>query len=69
LAARCGETDRADGQQSNGNAHPVRQELAGDVDYDPVKEVAGKITPVPGPMTITMLMKNTVRAAKLKLEA
>jgi methylenetetrahydrofolate dehydrogenase (NADP+)/methenyltetrahydrofolate cyclohydrolase len=42
--------------------------LAGDVDYDAVKERAGLITPVPGgvgPMTITMLMKNTVKAAKL----
>ncbi len=44
--------------------------LEGDVDFDAVKEVAGKITPVPGgvgPMTITMLMKNTVRAAKRRL--
>jgi methylenetetrahydrofolate dehydrogenase (NADP+) / methenyltetrahydrofolate cyclohydrolase len=42
--------------------------LAGDVDFDTVKEKAGLITPVPGgvgPMTITMLMKNTVKAAKL----
>ena len=42
--------------------------LAGDVDYEAVKEKAGLITPVPGgvgPMTITMLMKNTVKAAKL----
>uniref|UniRef100_A0A7C3UZR4 Bifunctional protein FolD n=1 Tax=Desulfobacca acetoxidans TaxID=60893 RepID=A0A7C3UZR4_9BACT len=41
--------------------------LAGDVDFDAVKEVASVITPVPGgvgPMTITMLMKNTVMAAK-----
>lgn len=40
--------------------------LRGDVDYDAAKEIAGKITPVPGgvgPMTITMLMKNTVRSA------
>ena len=40
--------------------------LKGDVDYDKAKEIAGKITPVPGgvgPMTITMLMKNTVRSA------
>ncbi len=44
--------------------------LEGDVDFEPVKEVAAKITPVPGgvgPMTITMLMKNTARAAKLRL--
>ena len=42
--------------------------LAGDVDFDAVKEKASAITPVPGgvgPMTITMLMLNTVRAAKL----
>ncbi|MEW6429767.1 MAG: tetrahydrofolate dehydrogenase/cyclohydrolase catalytic domain-containing protein [Thermodesulfobacteriota bacterium] len=41
--------------------------LAGDVDYDAIKEKAAAITPVPGgvgPMTITMLMKNTVQAAK-----
>ena len=41
--------------------------LAGDVDFDAVKEKASAITPVPGgvgPMTITMLMLNTVRAAK-----
>jgi len=42
--------------------------LSGDVDFDTVKEKAKAITPVPGgvgPMTITMLMTNTVRAAKL----
>ncbi|MEW6521836.1 MAG: bifunctional methylenetetrahydrofolate dehydrogenase/methenyltetrahydrofolate cyclohydrolase FolD [Desulfurivibrio sp.] len=42
--------------------------LAGDVDFDAVKEKAAAITPVPGgvgPMTITMLMKNTVQAARL----
>ncbi|MBI5558883.1 MAG: bifunctional methylenetetrahydrofolate dehydrogenase/methenyltetrahydrofolate cyclohydrolase FolD [Deltaproteobacteria bacterium] len=41
--------------------------LAGDVDYDAVKEKASAITPVPGgvgPMTITMLMKNTLQAAR-----
>lgn len=41
--------------------------LAGDVDYESAKEVAGYITPVPGgvgPMTITMLMQNTLLAAK-----
>ena len=44
--------------------------LKGDVDYDKACEIAGKITPVPGgvgPMTITMLMKNTVRAARAHL--
>ncbi|MDP8256378.1 MAG: bifunctional methylenetetrahydrofolate dehydrogenase/methenyltetrahydrofolate cyclohydrolase FolD [Candidatus Alcyoniella australis] len=42
--------------------------LCGDVDFEGVSQVAGKITPVPGgvgPMTITMLLKNTVKAAKL----
>ncbi len=42
--------------------------LCGDVDFEAVKEKAGAITPVPGgvgPMTITMLMANTVKAAKL----
>jgi len=42
--------------------------LCGDVDFDNVKTVAGAITPVPGgvgPMTIVMLMANTVKAAKL----
>ncbi len=41
--------------------------LKGDVDFEAAKEIAGSITPVPGgvgPMTITMLMKNTVKAAK-----
>jgi methylenetetrahydrofolate dehydrogenase (NADP+)/methenyltetrahydrofolate cyclohydrolase len=40
----------------------------GDVDFEAVKEKASAITPVPGgvgPMTITMLMLNTVKAAKL----
>ena len=42
--------------------------LAGDVEFDSVKEKVKAITPVPGgvgPMTITMLMMNTVRAAKV----
>ncbi|WP_164668653.1 bifunctional methylenetetrahydrofolate dehydrogenase/methenyltetrahydrofolate cyclohydrolase FolD [Virgibacillus doumboii] len=41
--------------------------LTGDVDFDAVKEKAGYLTPVPrgvGPMTITMLLKNTIKAAK-----
>lgn len=44
--------------------------LRGDVDFDAAKEIAGWITPVPGgvgPMTITMLMKNTLRSLKFKL--
>jgi methylenetetrahydrofolate dehydrogenase (NADP+)/methenyltetrahydrofolate cyclohydrolase len=45
-----------------------KAKLCGDVDFEAVKEKAGAITPVPGgvgPMTITMLMMNTVKAAKL----
>lgn len=41
--------------------------LVGDVDFDAVEKIAGAITPVPGgvgPMTISMLMKNTITAAK-----
>jgi methylenetetrahydrofolate dehydrogenase (NADP+)/methenyltetrahydrofolate cyclohydrolase len=44
--------------------------LQGDVDFDAVREVAGWITPVPGgvgPMTITMLLVNTVEAAQRSL--
>ncbi len=44
--------------------------LKGDVDFEAAKEVAGCITPVPGgvgPMTITMLMKNTLKSLKFKL--
>jgi methylenetetrahydrofolate dehydrogenase (NADP+)/methenyltetrahydrofolate cyclohydrolase len=43
--------------------------LVGDVDFAAVQKVAGKITPNPGgvgPMTIAMLMQNTVRATELK---
>ncbi|MCK5595154.1 bifunctional methylenetetrahydrofolate dehydrogenase/methenyltetrahydrofolate cyclohydrolase FolD [bacterium] len=43
--------------------------LVGDVDFNEVKEVASAITPVPGgvgPMTITMLMHNTIKAARLR---
>ena len=49
--------------------HPKGSRLVGDVDFDNVKEVAGAITPVPGgvgPMTIAMLLSNTVKAAKQK---
>ncbi|MBS3750196.1 MAG: bifunctional methylenetetrahydrofolate dehydrogenase/methenyltetrahydrofolate cyclohydrolase FolD [Anaerolineales bacterium] len=45
--------------------------LVGDVDYEEAKEVAGYLTPVPGgvgPMTIAMLLRNTVRAAKIAYE-
>lgn len=43
--------------------------LCGDVDFAEVKEIAGSITPVPGgvgPMTIAMLMQNTVLAAQMR---
>lgn len=47
---------------------PRGYRLVGDVAFDEVKEVAGQITPVPGgvgPMTIAMLLRNTLRAAEL----
>ncbi len=46
----------------------VDEKLVGDVDFDAVKEIASAITPVPkgvGPMTIAMLLKNTLTAARL----
>jgi methylenetetrahydrofolate dehydrogenase (NADP+)/methenyltetrahydrofolate cyclohydrolase len=46
--------------------------LVGDVDFEAAKEVAGAITPVPGgvgPMTIAMLLSNTLRAATARAEA
>lgn len=45
-----------------------KAKLCGDVDFEQVREIAAAITPVPGgvgPMTITMLMLNTVKAAKI----
>ena len=48
--------------------HSRGYRLVGDVDFDDVKDVAGAITPVPGgvgPMTVAMLMKNTVKAARM----
>ncbi len=48
----------------------VEGSLYGDVDFDDAKDKAGYITPVPGgvgPMTITMLLENTLLAAKRKL--
>lgn len=44
--------------------------IVGDVDFDGVREVASRVTPVPGgvgPMTITMLLENTLRAAERSL--
>ncbi len=48
---------------------PKGYRLVGDVNFEEAKEVAGWITPVPGgvgPMTIAMLMKNTLRAAEIQ---
>ena len=45
--------------------------LVGDVDYASVREVAGWLTPVPGgvgPMTVAMLMSNTMRCARKQLK-
>lgn len=53
-----------------GNSH-VAGKLVGDVDFAGVKEVAAAITPVPGgvgPMTIAMLLENTLAAARLRTE-
>jgi methylenetetrahydrofolate dehydrogenase (NADP+)/methenyltetrahydrofolate cyclohydrolase len=47
--------------------HPKGLRTVGDVDFDSVKEIAGAITPVPGgvgPMTIAMLLTNTLKAAR-----
>ncbi len=64
----------ADMRQARRGSHRRRHEpqrctasCCGDVDFDGVKEVASYITPVPGgvgPMTITMLLVNTMEAAE-----
>src|SRR5947199_8589051 len=69
-------TDRADVQRLFGNDELRRQDFekrgyvwAGDVEERSVKEVASMLTPVPGgvgPMTIAMLMKNTIKAARMR---
>ncbi|MBW1807392.1 MAG: bifunctional methylenetetrahydrofolate dehydrogenase/methenyltetrahydrofolate cyclohydrolase FolD [Deltaproteobacteria bacterium] len=54
-----------------GKTESGKDKLCGDVDFEAVKEKASAITPVPGgvgPMTITMLMMNTVRSAKLRIK-
>ncbi|WP_261575929.1 bifunctional methylenetetrahydrofolate dehydrogenase/methenyltetrahydrofolate cyclohydrolase FolD [Frankia gtarii] len=51
--------------------HRTEQGLRGDVDFDAVREVAGLLTPVPGgvgPMTIAMLLRNTLLAARAAAE-
>ena len=48
-------------------SHKSGRRLVGDVDYEPVREIASAITPVPGgvgPMTIAMLLSNTVWLAE-----
>jgi methylenetetrahydrofolate dehydrogenase (NADP+)/methenyltetrahydrofolate cyclohydrolase len=48
----------------------VESKLCGDVDFDGVKQVASHITPVPGgvgPLTVTMLLRNTLTAAQQQL--
>lgn len=52
-----------------GNTPDENGKLKGDIEYDEVKEVAGAITPVPGgvgPMTITMVLNNTLIAEKMR---
>jgi methylenetetrahydrofolate dehydrogenase (NADP+)/methenyltetrahydrofolate cyclohydrolase len=52
--------------------HRTDDGLVGDVDFDAVKDKAAAITPVPGgvgPMTIAMLLANTVKAARLQQAA
>ena len=49
---------------------PRGYKIVGDVDFDAVKEVASAITPVPGgvgPMTVAMLLRNTVSAARAQM--
>ena len=48
----------------------VGDKLVGDVDFESVAQIASAITPVPGgigPMTIAMLLENTLNAAKLQI--
>jgi methylenetetrahydrofolate dehydrogenase (NADP+)/methenyltetrahydrofolate cyclohydrolase len=54
-----------------GKTESGKDKLCGDVDFESVKEKASAITPVPGgvgPMTITMLMMNTLRSAKMRIK-
>jgi methylenetetrahydrofolate dehydrogenase (NADP+)/methenyltetrahydrofolate cyclohydrolase len=49
----------------------VEGKIVGDVDFEAVSPVAGFLSPVPfgvGPMTITMLLRNTVLAARLQTD-
>jgi methylenetetrahydrofolate dehydrogenase (NADP+) / methenyltetrahydrofolate cyclohydrolase len=65
---QAGAPDSAQKDASGGQAKSV---LAGDVDFEAVREVASAITPVPGgvgPMTIAMLLRNTLQAARARRE-
>jgi len=65
IVVDCGINHIADASKKSG------RRLVGDVDYDDVKSVASWITPVPGgvgPMTVAMLMANTVESARRDLE-
>jgi methylenetetrahydrofolate dehydrogenase (NADP+)/methenyltetrahydrofolate cyclohydrolase len=56
------------GENQIGTSKSGKRIMRGDVDFENVKEKASMITPVPGgvgPMTITMLMLNTLKAAKI----
>ncbi len=62
--------NRVGEKPSKKDANKMVAILKGDVDFEEAKEIAGSITPVPGgvgPMTITMLMKNTLKSLKFKL--
>lgn len=62
--------NRVGEKPSKGDPKKMVPILKGDVDFEVAKEIAGYITPVPGgvgPMTITMLMKNTLKSLKFKL--
>jgi len=52
--------------------HRTENGLVGDVDYSAVSQIAGAITPVPGgvgPLTVAMLLRNTLRAAELSVRS
>ena len=56
-----------DGQPKLNKKGKPRKKTVGDVDFEKAQEVAGYITPVPGgvgPMTVAMLLKNVVAAAR-----
>jgi len=53
------------------NHLPDTNKLVGDVDFGPVSEIVAAISPVPGgvgPMTVTMLLRNTLEAAKMQVQ-